>query len=510
MESIKKFFFLICFLTSGLFLNAQNDGDGLFGYPGIHTIRITFQQPSFWDSLVANYPLDKMMEADVEIDGFMLKRSGVQLKGNSSYNSYPGVKKSMNIDLNEFVQGQDYDGIKSLNLNNGFKDPTMLREKLFLDFCRTIGLPAPRCGFAKLYLNGTYWGFYTLVEQVNHSFLGNEFPDKDGNLFKGDPHGDLTWKGIGTSLYYPHYELKTNENVNDWSDLVALINCINNSPVEHFYDSLEKYMDTESFLKYWAANLLFVNLDSYNGSGHNYYIYHSTDSRKFSWIMWDVNEAFGNFNMGINLDGILKLGILFIPQPAQSRPLLNKMLKDNSFKSRYIEKLCQYTNLYFRNDVYNPVIDSLANLIRPDYFADPNKMFSNTNFNDNLEHDLNLPGMPGGGNIAGLKSFISTRRESLLIQLAGQGCILGMNDLSNQQDGFELFPNPAINSVKIIISGKNQLSINHLNIYNSIGEMVRQVNDKNTEFVLDLSDLESGIYYVSMNNKPWKKLVIQK
>ena len=92
------------------FSGAQNDGDGLFGFPGVHILKISFKQPSFWDSLTANYSLDKMMEADVEIDGFVLHRTGVQLKGNSSYNSYTGVKKSMNLDFNEYIPGQDYDG----------------------------------------------------------------------------------------------------------------------------------------------------------------------------------------------------------------------------------------------------------------------------------------------------------------------------------------------------------------------------------------------------------------
>lgn len=55
------------------------------------------------------------------------------MKGNSSFNN-PSTKKPFKVDLNEYVSGQDYDGIKKFNLNNGFKDPTMLSEKLTLDF----------------------------------------------------------------------------------------------------------------------------------------------------------------------------------------------------------------------------------------------------------------------------------------------------------------------------------------------------------------------------------------
>src|SRR6188768_2316718 len=95
--------------------------------------------------------------------------------------------------------------------------------------------------------------------------------------------------------YYHRYELKTNDSLNDWSDLVHLIDKINNTPPLAFYDSIENVMGSTSFLKYWAMNILFANLDSYNGSGHNYYVYHDPDMDQFYFIAWDVNEAFGCF-----------------------------------------------------------------------------------------------------------------------------------------------------------------------------------------------------------------------
>jgi spore coat protein CotH len=93
------------------------------------------------------------------------------------------------------VSGQKYDGLKAINLNNGFKDPTFMREKLMLDFCQRNVIPAPRCTYANIYVNDTLWGFYTLVEQVNTTFLKRWFPENNGNLFKGDPNGTLQWFG---------------------------------------------------------------------------------------------------------------------------------------------------------------------------------------------------------------------------------------------------------------------------------------------------------------------------
>ncbi len=295
---MKKLILVVGVLFQSIF--AQNPGDNLFLSPTIHTVKIYFSQPGWYDSLIAYKPLDIKMLGNVEIDGYHIDSVGIQFKGNSSFN-VPAKKKSWKIDFNEFVSGQKFDGVKAINLNNGFKDPTFLREKVALDFCQKNGIPAPRCSYANVYVNDTLWGFYTMVEQVDKTFLKNWFGENNGNLFKGDPQGSLQWYGSSPTSYYSKYELKTNETINDWNDLVHLINVINNTPTAQFYDSLESTLNTTNAIKAWAFDILFANLDSYRGSGHNYYVYHNLLTNKFEWIGWDVNEAFGNFNMGMNV-----------------------------------------------------------------------------------------------------------------------------------------------------------------------------------------------------------------
>src|SRR5436190_16697701 len=245
---------LLLFNSAFLILNSAfsqgTEGDSLFYAPTIHTVKLYFSQSGWWDSLVYYKPLDFKMLAGVEIDGNHLDSIGVQFKGNSSYN-IPGVKKPFKIDFNEYVSGQNYDGLKTINLNNDFNDSTLMREKIFLDFCLAAGIPAPRCTYANLYLNDTLWGFYTMVEQVNKTFLENRYFNDAGNLFKGDPHGTLQWFGSVPSNYYSEYELKTNETQNDWSDLVRLLDKIKNTPAVNFYDSLELVLNTTAWIRGW-------------------------------------------------------------------------------------------------------------------------------------------------------------------------------------------------------------------------------------------------------------------
>lgn len=467
----------------------STDGDSLFNTPVIHTVNIYFTQPSFWDTLTAYYALDKAMLGSVDIDGQLMDSVGVQLKGNSSYNSMPGVKKSIKISFDEFLS-QKFDGLKTVNLNNVFKDPSFLREKLMCDFMNAHGIPSPRCTYADVYINGTHWGFYTMVEQVNKTFLTDRFGNNDGNLFKGDPHGDLKWKGPQASLYYNDYELKTNTTANNWSDLVHLLDKINNTPTAQFYDSLESVMVTDLAIRAWAANNLFVNLDSYLGSGHNYYIYDDYVTNKFEWIAWDVNEAFGNFNMGIPISQIKTLNVLFISQPPTNRPLQNKMSMNAAYQTGYLNYLCQWTQNDFSIAAMEPAIDSIANVIRPYVYADPNKQFSNANFDSNIDYDM--------GNIPGIKDFIINRSASVSSQLMQFGCSPLQVSNPPVQSTFIISPNPFNLFTTLFSDYKNELV--ELSVYDVLGNLIRQESVFSFPYLFKKENLENGIYFIQLRS----------
>lgn len=451
-------------------INAQDPGDQFFGTWTVHEIRLSFSQPGFWDSLTVNYTLDQYMRATVMIDGQLYPESGVKYKGNSSYNNQ-GSKKPFRIDLAEYVDDQAHDGLKKIVLNNGFKDPTMLREKIMLDYLNQHGVSAPRCAFARLYVNNEYRGLYTVVEDVNKTFLSDRFGNKGGNLFKGDPRGTLTWKGAAPDLYYADYELKTNESENNWSDLVELLDKINNTPASQLGTVLSGYLNTESWYRYWASHNLFVNLDSYVGSGHNYFLYHNTDTDRFEWITWDVNEAFGNFQMGISLTGLKVLPIGHIPLPAQQRPLMNRFWQDPALKSAYADTYCDLVQ-DFSNQKLNAHIDSLADLIRTAVYEDPFKFYTNTQFEQNINQDLPGGGGPGLSGIAGLKPFIAARRASVLQQLAAYGCTATAISEPESGQAFVAFQD----GEQLIIS---QTGSFHCRIFSSDGRLISHGSGEN-------------------------------
>jgi hypothetical protein len=470
---------LVLLISLSLFSLSQNTkGDALFGSAAIHTINLNFTQTGYWDSLIANYTADVYMKCNMDIDGTPLPASGIKFKGNSSYNN-PSQKKSFKLDLNAYVAGQDMDGLKKLNLNNGFKDPTLMREKIMLDFLNRAGIAAPRCTYAKVYINSVYWGLYLMVEEVNKDFLDDRFYDDKGNLFKGDPSGDLKWLGSSVNTYTAKYELKTNETANNWTDLVYFINKINNSPVS-FQDSLNKVLQVTPFLRAWAACNIFANLDSYIGSGHNYYVYHDSISNKFNWITWDVNEAFGNFNQGMSVSQLENMSLNYTSGGPGNRPLCNRSLTNTVVYNAYITEACWLTGFHFLQSYWFPRIDSIKNAIKADVYADPNKFFTNTQFDTNIDTMITVVGNPGGPDIPGLKSFFNHRRTSLVTQITAASCNVGV--VSNPQNTNEAIikPNPSSGKVWISFSGAKSDVV----FYDLLGKTVE------VEVVATLSDHE--------------------
>ena len=443
---------LVLFLGMPLVLRAQAPSDSLFNTDQVIDVQLIFQQPSYWDSLIAYYNegLERQLLASallVDATGsYAFDSVGVRLKGNSSY-GLPD-KKSMKIDFNEYVSGQKYHGMKKLNLNNGFNDPTLLREKVFFDFCQDQGVLAPRAIFGNLTINGELIGFYGVVEQVDKEYLGRWVDDTNGNLFKaGDNFGtggtaaaDLVWYGSAQPAYETRYELKTNTTANDWSDLVDLIDVINNTTDAQVTTALPAMWDWQPLLRSLAIDNLFSNLDGYINSARNYYIYHNDTTGLWQWIKWDANESFGRYSGGVQ--NLTSLAPNFV---ANSRPLMTRIMNVPALYAQYRLEYCAVFEA-FTNAQLDPHIDALVALVQSDVFADPNKQYTNAQFTSNVASNVTVSGGPGGSQtIYGLKSFINTRRQ----YLTG---VLGCDAIGIEEGTLPIctvFPNPTEGMLRI-------------------------------------------------------------
>ncbi len=378
-------------------------------------IRIYFEQEDFWDLLEENYATETYLEAEFVWEDFHLDPVGVRFKGGSSYMFNPTMKKSFKIDFDVFVEDQSIEGINKINLNCNYDDPSFVREAAAYEICRSAGIPCPRTSFAALYINDTYWGLYTIVEQFDKHFIEERFGEsEDGNLWKGDNHGTLEFLGWNQESYYGEYELKTNESVNDWTDLLELADKLNNTPEDCLEDSLSEVMDVNTALLLLAVDNLLVNLDSYAGRGANYYLYHMDRDGRFVFGEWDMNESWGCFNSwGYSIGELQQLDIHWTnPDPAEERPLASVLWGVDTWEEVYRGHLLRMMAREARPETLIADMEEMRDLIRDWVYMEepPRRLFSPEQFEQAMDSDVPI----GPGRYApALGTFIQNRHDYL-------------------------------------------------------------------------------------------------
>jgi hypothetical protein len=391
----------------------------LFDGDAVHQIYLTFDQPDYWTQLTDNfedYDDPPYLEATLDWESTSIT-IGVRFKGNSSYWGYYGNKKSFKLDIDEFVPGQEIDGLDKFSLNNCFLDPSYVREKATYELCEAMGMATCRTNYAAVYINGTYWGLYLLVEQQDQEFIESRYGSgEDGNLWKGEPYGTLEYLGSSEVSYYDNYELKTNEVANDWSDLVDFIDQINNTSVSVLADSLHNRLDVNSALAMLAIDNFTVNLDSYVGRCANFYFYHRDLDDRFVFTKWDQNEAFGVFNMyGLSTTQMQQLSPYWTnTQFGEDRPLADALWSVPDYVDIYLGHMQKLMTGAADPTTLVARMEELRDMIRTWVYADPNTMFSSSDFENCMTTTIYASGGPPPGRpIPALQTFINARHSYL-------------------------------------------------------------------------------------------------
>ncbi len=384
-----------------------------------------------WEAMLLDPLSDDYHEATFTWGDEVYEPVGVRFKGNSSrwtVASTDSTRFSFKVKFAEYVAGQTFHGLKKLNLHNQMGDPSFMRERLSYPAFADVGVPASRVAYVELFLNGEYHGLYTSVQQVNKPFLREWLGNDEGNLYKPEP-GDLTYQGE-TIDDYGHvdstgveaYELKTNEDLADYSGLLHFIDVLDNTPDIEFEAAIAEVFEVELFLKWLAANTLMVALDSYAGSiAHNYYLYDNPETGRFVYIPWDLNGSFGTFSCGgLSFDERIRLNIdiPFCTRPMgapgsllDQRPLIARILAVAAYETRYRELLAEYVDGRLSEATVDAAIDQWHLLIDDYVRDDPTKFFTYD------EYLLNLDSEAAGR--FGLRSFNADRNAYVRASLDG-------------------------------------------------------------------------------------------
>jgi len=330
-----------------------------------------------WDKMWVD-PISKYQaKADATVFGQRLDDVGFRMRGQFSLRN-SGAKKPFKIDIDAYIDGQEYENLRQLMFLNSIGDPSLQYEKLAYGMMEFAGLPASHVAYVELWIDLTdddqdpiFWGVYAMVERVDNKYIGNRFgrDAKGGNLYKAS-HAqrgpmDLVYWGDSIEEYPVQngqyaYGKMNNEGEADYSDIVALCRTVDGRDFEteeEYIKALEEAINVDAFLRYIAVNMIIDNWDSYINTGNNYYLFNNPVSGRFEWIPWDLtwggnptSDVFTRAEFGMMENGA---------------PLFDKTMRIEKYRDAYTAYLDLIARHYFTLENMSGIIRRNHNLIAP-------------------------------------------------------------------------------------------------------------------------------------------------
>lgn len=167
------------------------------------------------------------------------------------------------------------------------EDPSYLAERLAYHFFRELKLPAPRCNHALVSVNGMLFGLYANIETEDKAFLRRWFDSDAGNLYE---EGQVDFDQGNEQAF----DLETNEEKNDRSDLTALMAALASAKSETYSADLGAQLDLPHFLAFTAAEAAVNQWDMYGYTvffPNNFRIYRNPSSARFVMLPWGMDMS---------------------------------------------------------------------------------------------------------------------------------------------------------------------------------------------------------------------------
>ena len=259
---------------------------------------------SDWEKLKQNFRENTYYPAEFVWNGQTTPNTGIRSRG---FGSRSGSKPGLRVDFNEYIDRQEFLGLKSVILDNLTQDHSTLRETTTMRMFARLGIPAPREAHTRLYVNGRYVGLYALVESIDKAFLARVFGSigddvqNDGYLFEYKYQLGNPWRFeyLGSDLdpYKTRFEAKTRENESDhnkWRPIETLVRLANDLPSDQYLDRLGEHLDLRAFVRYVAAQNFMGQNDGFLGYDgmNNFYLYRLENQSRHVFLAWDEDLAF--------------------------------------------------------------------------------------------------------------------------------------------------------------------------------------------------------------------------
>ncbi|KAF9584728.1 hypothetical protein BGW38_005396 [Lunasporangiospora selenospora] len=302
----------------------------------------------------------------------------------------------------------------NIKLRSMVMDPTMLREKLYIDTLNSAGVPTQQGAWVRLFVNNEPYGLFLMVDDIKKSFLKQTVHSGDDKVERGSLvkmngwmddirnfKADLVYKGPATADYdktcYKSEYLGKNPKAEPLQDLIALMKGLQEfdpattpDPVAYWNDRL----DLDGFLRNMALEYLGGAWDNYWWSASNYFMYNNPTLKpngKWQWIPTDFDGTFGNGAPKSKLDTYKN----WYDFKSGDHPLVSKLILQNKDINQKFETILkEIVSTVFKPEALFPRIEYYNKMLSEDAKWDislkrkspgKNNGYTFDDFNNNLD-----------------------------------------------------------------------------------------------------------------------------
>ena len=282
-------------------VEVPDTSDEVFRDDRLSTYALTISTTD-WNTLQKTALDEIYVPATLNVDGQTIGKVGVRYKGSYTLSTcfeegkQVCRKVSLKVKFDEYDSNLRHHGLKRLNFHSAILDHSHLHERLSYKLFRDFGVLAPRSVHARVMINGSYAGLYSLTEEVDGRFTDHHCPGKegDGTLYKE------VWPSTSQAPDYFAKGQQTNEGapvtkiVSFATELASAKSNTLGQVVSRWMDMNEvlRYLAVHTAVKHWDGPLTFWCAEGQGCINHNYYLYESPSQNRFSIVAWDMDNTF--------------------------------------------------------------------------------------------------------------------------------------------------------------------------------------------------------------------------
>lgn len=291
--------------------DTSSSTDQFFDASVLHVLKLSLHSDD-WRRLKETYQEDTYYPSDVTWNGIRVRNVGIRSRGSASRNE---KKPGLRVDMNRYVSGQQFLGLKSFVLDNGVQDDSFVKERVAMRLFAAMGLPAPRETYARLYVNEEYIGLYSIVESIDKDFIERAYAgreeltgkkERDGYLFDYHWNYPFFFSYLGPELdpYSALFEPQTHESDSPdtlYGPMRDLCRLITEASDNDFVDVLNGLIDLQQFVRYVAVEAFLAEQDGMIGFAgmNNFYLYRLQSTTVSQVIPWDKDQSWSSATFSI-------------------------------------------------------------------------------------------------------------------------------------------------------------------------------------------------------------------